>query len=171
MTASPNAGNTPTHAENLKKLTELTKGMRIGMLTTVSESGDFVSRPMAQQDVEFSGELWFLADLNSRKVAHIKANPHVGLTLTDRDTWISIDGRAEVLQDSAKVKELWNPMASAWFPNGPDDPNIAVIKVSAEGAEYWDTPGGWVSTAISFVTSTVLHRRPDVGENEKLDLG
>jgi len=70
------------------KVAELTKDIRIGMMTTIGPDGHFVSRPMAQQEVEFDGDLWFFAERGSRKVAHIAADPHVGLTLTSDDTWI-----------------------------------------------------------------------------------
>ena len=75
-------------AEQVKKVADLAKGIRIGMLTTVDADGHFISRPMAQQEVEFDGDLWFFAERNSRKVAQIAANPHVGVTLTSDDTWI-----------------------------------------------------------------------------------
>ena len=98
---------------DVKKVADLAKDIRIGMLTTIDSDGHFISRPMAQQEVEFDGDLWFFAERNSRKVAHITANPHVGVTLTSNDTWISLDGDAEIVDDPAKAKELWN---SGWRP-------------------------------------------------------
>src|SRR6476620_2025349 len=80
---------------DVAKVAKLTKDIRIGMMTTVGPDGHFVSRPMAQQEVEFDGDLWFFAERGSRKVAHIAADPHVGLTLTSNDTWISLDGEAQ----------------------------------------------------------------------------
>ena len=78
---------TDTNSE-IAKVADLAKDIRIGMLTTVDPDGHFVSRPMAQQEVEFDGDLWFFAEKYSRKAAHIAANPHVGVTLTSDDTWI-----------------------------------------------------------------------------------
>ncbi|GGL97219.1 pyridoxamine 5'-phosphate oxidase family protein [Nakamurella endophytica] len=155
---------------DVRKVAELAKDIRIGMLTTVDAGGEFVSRPMAQQEVEFDGDLWFFAERDSRKVTHIRANPHVGVTLTSNDTWISINGTAEVVTDTGKARELWNSWVEAWLPQGPEDPTTVLIKVSGETAEYWDTPGGRVASVLSFVKSKVTGQRYDGGENEKVEL-
>ena len=128
------------------KLVELTKDIKITMFTTIDAEGHFVSRPMAHHLVEPDGDLWFFAERDSRVVEQITANPHVGLTLTSNDTWISIDGEAGVVEDQAKKNELWNSWVEAWLPQGPDDPNVVLLKVDAHTAEYWDTPGGTVAS-------------------------
>jgi general stress protein 26 len=152
------------------KVAELAKNIRIGMLTTVGPDGHFISRPMAQQEVEFDGDLWFFAERDSRKVAHIAADPHVSITLTSNDTWISLDGEAEIVVDPVKAKELWNPWVEAWMPQGPQDPSVVLIKVSGHSAEYWDTPGGRIASVISFVKAKVTGERYDGGDNEKVQL-
>lgn len=155
---------------SVAKVAELAKDIRIAMLTTMDADGHHISRPMAQQEVEFDGDLWFFAERDSRKVAHIQANPEVGVTLTSNDTWISIEGAAEIVDDREKNKELWNAWVGAWFTDGPEDPNVVLIKINAHGAEYWDTPGGRIASAISFVKAKVTGKPYDGGENEKVDL-
>lgn len=152
------------------KVAELSKGIRIGMLTTIDEHGHFVSRPMAQQEVEFDGDLWFFSERDSRKATHIAANPAVAVTLTSNDTWISMSGTAAVVDDRAKAKELWNGWVEAWLPQGPEDANVVLIKVSPDTAEYWDSPGGRVASTLSFVKSKVSGERYDGGENETVQL-
>ena len=137
------------------KLVELTEDIKITMFTTIDAEGHFVSRPMAHHLVEQDGDLWFFAERDSRVVEQITANPHVGLTLTSNDTWISIDGEAGVVEDQAKKNELWNSWVEAWLPQGPNDPNVVLLKVDAHTAEYWDTPGGTVASLLSFAKSKV----------------
>lgn len=151
------------------KVAGLAKDIRIAMLTTTDDAGHLVSRPMAQQEVEFDGDLWFLAERDSSTVAHLSARPRVGVTLSDASTWISISGTAELVEDTAKVKELWNTWVEAWMPQGPESGNVALIKVSAESAEYWDTPGR-VATLISFAKSKVTGHRYDGGDNQTVRL-
>ena len=43
-----------------------------------------------------------------------------------------ITGRAEVVDDDAKLKELWNTFAEAWLPEGPEDPNATLIRVDVD---------------------------------------
>jgi general stress protein 26 len=153
-----------------QKVAELARDIRIAMLTTTAQDGRLMSRPMAQQEVEFDGDLWFFAERDSRKVAQVAAQPHVNVTLTSNDTWISLTGTAEVVTDVARAKELWNPFVEAWLPQGPEDPQVVLLKVNAETAEYWDTPGGRVASVLSFVKAKVTGERYDGGENETVTL-
>jgi general stress protein 26 len=155
---------------SVRRLAELAKDIRIGMFTTTDIDGHYVSRPMAQQEVEFDGDLWLFAERDSRKVRQIAANPNVNYSLTSHSTWISIAGKAEIVDDRDKARELWNSWVEAWMPQGPDDPNVVLIKINGESAEYWDTPGGFVASVISLVKSKTTGARYDGGENEKVSL-
>ena len=146
----------PTPAQ---KIAELAKGIDFAMLTTVDETGSFVSRPMAQRDTDVDGNVWFLSSRDSRKVAHITADPRVGVALTSRDVWVSLTGTAELLEDAEKAAELWSPQMEGWFPQGPDDPSVVVVRVEGETAEYWDTPGGLVASALSLVKVKTTGKR------------
>ena len=85
-------------------------------------------------------------------------------------TWVSLTGLATVVNDPAKKKELWNSAVEAWFPQGPEDPSVVLLKVDGNSAEYWDSPGGRLATAFSFVKAKATGERIDGGENEKVDL-
>ena len=151
--------DTTAETTGVEKIAELAKGITFAMLTTIDETGAFVSRPMALQDTDFSGDLWFLSSRESRKVAHVQANPHVGVALTSRDVWVSINGTAEIVDDREKAAELWSPQMEGWFPQGPDDPSVVVVRVEGETAEYWDTPGGLVASALSLVKVKTTGKR------------
>lgn len=147
------------------KLVELTKDSRFVMLTTTDSEGHLVSRPMSRQDVDLDADLWFIATRDSRKVAHIRANPRVGVTVTSQSSWVSISGTAEVVDDIDKLKEYWSTFAEAWIPEGPEDPNAILIHVDADTAEYWDSPGGRVSSLISLVKSKATGKLYDGGDH------
>ena len=155
---------------NADRLVELAKDIKVAMFTTIDADGHFVSRPMAQQAVEPDGDLWFFAERSSSAIAHIGANPHVGITLSSSDTWISIDGSAEIVDDSEIAASLWNTWVEAWLPQGPRDPSVVLIKVHGHSAEYWDTPGGRVTSLISFAKSKVTGERFEGTENAIVDL-
>jgi general stress protein 26 len=159
-----------TDQSEVAKLAELVQKFRIAMLTTVSADGALTSRPMAVQETEFDGDLWFFAQRDSDQVRHLSADPRIGVALSSLDTWVSISGTAELVEDRAKARQLWNSAVEAWFPNGPDDPDVVLLKVHADGAEYWDSPGSRVMTVLSYAKSKLTGNRPDVGENEKVDL-
>jgi general stress protein 26 len=151
------------------KVRDLIKSTRLAMLTSVDPDGRLVSMPMATQDVEFDGDVWFIAERESHKVRNIRANPSVNVAYASHDSWVSLAGRAEVVDDNAKLAELWNTFTGAWLEGGPENPNNILIRVSADSAEYWDTPGSKVTQVANLVKAKVTGKTFD-GENEKVDL-
>ncbi len=155
---------------DVAKLAQLLKKFRIAMLTTVDGEGTLISRPMAVQEAEFDGDLWFFAERSSRQVTQLEHNANANVALSSNDAWVSVSGRIEVVEDTSKAKQLWNSAVEAWFPNGPEDPEVVLLQLHADGAEYWDSPGSRVTTLLSYAKSRLTGHRPDVGENERVDL-
>src|SRR4029453_11023167 len=152
-----------------RKVAELLKGERFGFLTTITMDGRLTSRPMTLQEVEFDGDLWFFAERDSNPVHHIAASPEVNVGVGSGGSWVSLTGDAVVVEDSAKKRGLWNPAVEAWFPDGPDDDGVVLIKVQAGSAEYWDSPGGRVATAFSFVKAKLTGEGIGGGGDEEED--
>lgn len=168
MSTSATAGR----SEQVEKLGELIKGIEIAMLTTALPDGSLRSRPMATQRAEFDGTLWFFCDDHSAKVHEVERDRHVNVGYADpsHNRYVSVSGTANVSRDRAKVKELWTPALKAWFPDGPDDPRIALLRVDVESAEYWDAPSNTMVKVAGFVKAIATGRRYEPGENEKLNL-
>ncbi|CCH90760.1 Putative general stress protein [Modestobacter italicus] len=159
-----------TTTDETRKVADLLKDERIAVFTTTAPDGTLMSRPMALQEVEFDGDLWFFASRDSRKVTHVTANPQVNVATAGSDSWVSLTGHAVVVDDLAKKRELWNSGVAAWFPDGPDDAGIVLLRVDAASAEYWDNPGGKIATALSFAKAKVTGKPYSGGENETVDL-
>ena len=165
--------NEPTRAQKIEKIRECVKDIDIAMLTTQDAEGDFRSRPMSVNgEVEVDGDLWFFTYGSSDKVKEIEKNPRVNVSFAkpEKQDYVSLSGRAEVVRDQSKVDELWQAPLKAWFPDGPQTADIALLKIRTDKAEYWDAPTSAVAHAIGFAKSVILRQAPDVGENEKVDL-
>ena len=121
---------------------------------------------MGVQDVDFDGDLWFFADADSHKVAEIEHGSPANAAFADSSSWVSVSGPAEVVRDVAKQRELWGPVAEAWYPDGPETPGLVLVVLHGETAEYWDSPGGRIATVLSLVKAKVTGERYDGGENE-----
>lgn len=158
--------------EEVSKLAALIKDVKIAMLTTVDQDGTLHSRPMATQQAEFDGDLWFFTDTRSGKVDEVRSEHQVNVSYANPDDnrYVSVSGLASAVRDQAKAKELWNPTLNAWFPEGLDDPNLGLLKVKVEKAEYWDTPSGKMVQAIGFVKALATGERYEPGGHEKLTL-
>ncbi len=123
-----------------QKIVELIERAESAMLTTMTAGGDHVSRPMAVQEAEFDGDLWFFSYDDSDKARQVTQNPRVNVAIANdkKSEWVSISGSAEVVHDRAKAEELWAKPLETWFPDGLETPGLALIKVHADTAEYWD---------------------------------
>jgi general stress protein 26 len=141
------------------------------MLTTVDETGHLHSRPMSSNgDIDPDGSLWFFTSASSHKVDEIAKLPRVSVSFADPDNqrYVSISGTAQLVRDRKKIDELWRPEFKMWFPNGKDDPDVALLRVSTEQAEYWDSPASTIGYVLNFVSSLVSGKEADLGENRKV---
>ncbi len=136
--------HTRKHKKDAELLQEKIKGIRVAMLTTQELDGSLHSRPMLTPEHEFDGDLWFFTLAGAPKVYEVQQNQQVCLSYarTDETLFVSVSGSAQLVRDQKKIKELWKPAYKTWFPDGPEDPNLALLKVRVERAEYWDWPAG-----------------------------
>jgi len=158
--------------DGLNKLREEIKGIRIAMLTTAEQDGTLRARPMGTQEMDANGNLWFFTSADSPKVDEVEQDRNVNITYVKPDDhrWVSISGKAALVRDKSKIKELWNPLLKAWFPKGLDDPELALLKVDIREAEYWESSNGAVVYAINLAKSIMTGKQPHSGDHQKLDL-
>ena len=155
---------------NIRKIGDFIKGIDFAMLTTLTENGHLQSRPMATQDVDFNGDIYFFTYDNSKKAEQVTQDQRVNLAYSqpNKQNYLSVSGTAVIVHDPDKMKELWQPQLKAWFPQGLDTPHIVLLKVSVESAELWDAPSSLVSHVMGLVKSTLTGKPPSVGDNETL---
>ena len=158
---------------DFEKLKEMIKDIDFCMLSTIDENGYLHSRPMSlNSEVDEEANLWFFTSLNSLKAHEIERSPQVNASFSnpEESQYVSLSGTAELVTDRAKIKELWKPALNAWFPDGPEQSDLALLKVRVERAEYWDSPSSTVAQVFSFVSAIVSGKQVEIGENKKLNL-
>jgi general stress protein 26 len=152
---------------------QLVSSAKLAMLTTTTSDGKHVSRPMALQESEFDGDLWFFAYEDSSVVAQVRAQPEVNVSFTDNSnsSWTSIAGHAEVVHDRTKAEDLYGPALKIWFPDGADTPGLTLIKVHADSAQYWEGPSSTIGKVAGGIRALVT-RSPekDPFDNQTVDL-
>jgi len=151
---------TETRAQTIEKLNLLIKDIEIAMLTTI-DRGVLRSRPMATQETDFDGVLWFFTSRQTHKAEEIEKDNRVNVSYSDADDnrYVSLAGTAELTDDRAKMAELWSPKYLAWFPKGLEDPNLILLKVTVEQAEYWDATSSALVEAFGLLKSLVTGER------------
>ncbi len=161
-----------THTDEHEKLGELMKEFRFVMLTTAAPDGSLHTRPMAMQDRDFDGDLWFFTSADSGKVWEAKQDHQVNVAFSNpqKNTYISASGIANLVRDRKKIEELWKPAYKIYFSKGLEDPEIALLKVNVEKAEYWDSPSSFIGRTFSFAKAYVTGKVSDLGDHAKVDL-
>ncbi|MFY1828787.1 pyridoxamine 5'-phosphate oxidase family protein [Myxococcus fulvus] len=157
----------------VEHLGELIHGIKVAMMTTVDADGSLHSRPMWTQDHDFDGELWFFTREHSHKVDEVEQDHHVNVSFSDpaRERYVSVSGRCRLVKDPRKLRELWSPALKAWFPDGMDDPELALLCVRVERAEYWDTPSSRMVQLVGMVKAALTGKSYAPADHQSLELG
>lgn len=158
--------------ENLHIVGDIIQEVRIGMLSTISSDGLLNSRPMAVQEVDEQGQIWFFTTTYSYLIEQIRANPQIQVTFSDsgKNTFLSVNAIASEVNDISKMQELWNPVLKAWFREGLATPGITLLKAHMQEAEYWDSPNSPVVRIVGLMKSMVSDQTYQPGRHEKVDL-
>ena len=158
------------------RLWELIQDIRFAMFTTRHSNGHLHSRPMTTQNTSLSEDsiLWFFMSRKSEPVHDIAADSVVNLVYADpdEDTYVSISGTAEVVEDQGKKEQLWTAMAKAWFPGGTTDPDLALVQVRIEHANYWDIEESRIVQLFHMARAAVTGTPPtQLGNQAEIRLG
>ena len=133
--------------QDLQAIAKLLAKLDIGMLTTKADDGTLHGRPMSNNgEVEYDGDSWFFAEDGTRKVTEIEADPAVELAFIDTKagTWVNVEGEATIVRDDVERKKaLWLKDLERWFPNGPEDETVVLIKVHARHIDAWAKDQEW----------------------------
>jgi general stress protein 26 len=142
------------------------------MLAHRHADGSLHSHPLTTQNKSLAedGCLYFFVSKSTEVGQRLQQDGNVNLSYAnpDKDTWVSVTGTARVLDDMAKKKELFNPMAKAWFPSGPEDPDMELVEVRIGEAEYWNIKQNKLLQMIKMGKSAVTGKQPSMGEHKEV---
>lgn len=153
-----------TDTNDVAKLWDMIKIIKIAMLVT--EDGDHLrSRPMALSQSAFDGTLWFFTRASAHKVAEIEHEHRVNLAFANpsKQDYVSVSGRASLVRDRMAIDAHWAESVRTWFPQGKNDPEIALLKVTVQQAEYWDAPSSTMLHVYGYLKAAMTGESPDPG--------
>lgn len=156
-------------------LWELIKDIRFGMLTHRTSGGMLHAHPLTTQNrgMDEHSELYFFIPKQGELYERLQTDGSVNVSYADpgADSYVSLSGQARFSEDQSKKKALWSPMAKAWFPDGPTDPNLALLVVKLQHAEYWDVDESKMVQLFKMVKAAITGNPPtDMGEHKELKL-
>lgn len=161
-----------TNADAIIKLRDLIGDQRTVMLSSIAPTGEIHGRPITLCEVADDGRLWFLVSNEADWVDGMQPASKVNVAVAndDNQTWVSIAGNGSVHDDKARVDRLWNPAAEIFFPGGKEDPNLRLLAVDPQTAEYWDAPSGRLQQLAMMALGAVRSERPDMGDSGTIDM-
>lgn len=144
---------------------------KIGFAMLVTRDGDKLrARPMSAYLARDENMIYFLTGARHHKDEEIARNPQVNLSFADAgsQTYVSLTGTAAVSNDRNKIRDLFTTTTKAWWDSA-EDPNIRLLKITPDDAEFWDSPGTVVSY-VKMAAAAVTGTRPDIGDNRKVSM-
>lgn len=168
----PTANQPPDEPSPIQVLNDLIADIRVAMLTTVDRHGRLCSRPMTTQQRPFDGFLWFLTDRRTHTVEDLALHPLVNVSYTQNEDqrYVSCSGEATLVEDRSLVREFWQAPFAVWFPQGPDDPDLVLLRVRVDAADYWDSPSSWPGRLLAFAKTMATGDRSALGTRGHVDL-
>ena len=181
---TPGTGPIDDHQAR-ERLWELIKDIRFAMFTAQhshgqndshnngQSGGHLHSRPMTTQNrsVDRDNSLWFFMSRSSEPAMDIATNAEVNISYADvgADSYVSVSGRAAVVDDLRKKEQLWSKMAEAWFPGGAGDPDLALVQVRISHAAYWDVKESKLVQLFKMAQAAVTGKPPTgMGEHAEV---
>jgi general stress protein 26 len=155
--------------DSIDRVWDIIEKVGVCMLTT-RFIGGLRARPVEARPDRDGGVIFFVTDIHSAKEDEIEASPDIGLVFIDSKdkAYLSITGRACVLRDLDKTKASWRKTDEVWWPGGPSDPNVCLLRIEPLTAELWDGPASAVVTAFEFAKARWTGEEPKLGENRKV---
>jgi len=156
--------------KNISILKEMAESVRTCMFTTFSSDEEFGSRPMGTAKIEDDGSIWFFTNEYSPKSKEISKDNNVLLAYSDpsKNTYLTVKGKAELVDDNVRKEAYFSPFVKAWFPEGTKDPQLILIKVTPEEAEYWDSSSSKLVVLFSMLKAVVTGTTPDMGAHDTM---
>ena len=157
----------------MNKLWDMIKDIKFGMFTHRHADGVMHSQPLTTQNksMDENDKLYFFVSRTSDVARQIALDNNVNVAYTDphKDSYVSVSGKASLLEDMDKKQALWTPMTKAWFPGGPTDPEVALLQVHISHAEYWDVKDSKMVQMAKMLTAAVTGKPPsDMAEHKEL---
>lgn len=145
----------PLVSMDVQRLRELIKDIDVAMMTTVNHDGLLRSRPMVTASAEHQGDLWFFVKKGSPALTELEKDNRVNLSYanTRKNSFVSVTGICEIVEDPSLAAKLWKSDFQVWFPQGPADPDLRLVRVSIEEAAYWESPASAMVRLMGYVKS------------------
>ncbi|HLX30234.1 MAG TPA: pyridoxamine 5'-phosphate oxidase family protein [Casimicrobiaceae bacterium] len=152
-----------TDAAERRELWKRLADERVAMLSTQDADGTPIARPVMPVRIELEGRVWLFTEIDGDIAGDIRRDPRVQALFVNQqnELYASLTGVAEVLHDPDKAREIWSASAGVWYPNGPDDANLGLVRIDVHRGDYWDMKDGKLVRFFKLAAAAIAGVRPD----------
>lgn len=121
------------------KIRSIVDHVKVAMMVTLNKNQVMRSRPMQVARLEDDATFWFFTDEYTGKTETLESDHQVVLAFADthHHIYLSLTGRAYLVDDEQSSADMWNPVLNNWYP-GKSKEHLVMIKFVPESAEYWE---------------------------------
>jgi len=160
----------PQTSADMQELAKKLEGERTGLLTLADERGALCCRPMTAQELDGEGAVWMMVSHKAPWVANAdNAQANLAFAVPDESDYVSISGRVEFVDSPERKRALWTVVARPWW-DGPEDPDLLLLKLTPSRIEVWDGPSGAISRTFALAASVIAGKEVGLGEKQVITL-
>lgn len=126
--------------------------------------------PMSHYTDRKVGVLWFITAKDTDLARSVAPGPQDAMHVVSdggQGLYARIHGTLSLSDNRAKLDELWNAVASSWFEDGKQDPDVQLLRLDLTEAEVWAT-GGSMAFLYQIAKSKITGDKPDMGDHYSL---
>ena len=159
--------------DSIKLFKDMMADSRVCMFITQDKTSNYITgRPMAINQIDGQGTVWFYSKKSTLKIAEIEQDREVSLAVVNerKNTYLMISGTSVLVEDKDQILQSWSPIMKAWFPDGVDDPDLIIIKVLPREANYWDSSSNKMVQLVGMVKAVITGEEYHPGSEGRLKL-
>jgi general stress protein 26 len=139
---------------------------RFGMLGLTD--GRSHLQPMTAYSDKEEGAIWFFTKKTTDLARETGAGHYAMFCVISKDQEFQtcIGGELSPDHDRTKIDAFWNPIVSAWFPEGKDDPDLTLLKLTPVDAQVWVMRGGPLRFAFEIARANLTKQEPRLGDED-----
>ncbi len=156
-------------SDQRKEFYDRLENVRAGMLGLQSDNALVPMSPNFDDDEP--GAIWFLSAIGTHLVDTVATAPQdAKFVVADAKSGLYADiaGRLEISDNQAKLDDIWNPIAAAWFEEDKQDPDLRLLKFIPAKAEAWLTTNSGFKFFYEIIKANVTDQMPDTGKQISL---
>lgn len=128
-------------------------------------------QPMSPYPDRDAGIVWFITSRQTdlARAVGLGATAHFAFTGKNDDYYACMRGPIAQVEDEAKIDEIWNAVAAAWFEEGREDHDVCLLRLTLSDASVWATSNNPITFGFEIARANMSHDRAHLGAHRTIE--